>query len=214
MTEDYSHDKNIQQTFPPVCHSLTGASVDFVPDPRRMRAWYVFRIKYHKEIQVADELISRGVYAYVATKTVEKFKDGEVSVISAPLVNLVFAYLSPEEARGFAYGPGQIPYLTFYYNHFETVGDLGNPPLTVPEAEMLNFILATQSHNKHLRVLSYEDVKDRIGAKVCVRFGEFAGVQGRLVRLAGQQRVLIKMLGTTLIATAYVPTAFLGFLDD
>lgn len=214
ITEDSFNDKSNPHTFPPVCNSLSGVSVEYVPAPQQRRVWYVFRIKYHKEIFVADELISRGVYAYVATKVVEKYKDGEVSVSTVPLVNLVFAYLSFEEAQSFVSGPGHIPYLTFYYNHFESGENFRNPPLTVPESEILNFILATQSHNKHLRVLSYDDVKDRMGAKVLVRFGEFSGVEGRLIRLAGQQRVLIKMLGSTLIATAYVPTAFLGFIED
>ena len=39
--------------------------------------------------------------------------------------------------------------------------------------------------------------------------GEFRGVRGRVARLAGQQRVVVDLLGQFLIATAYIPTAFL-----
>jgi hypothetical protein len=43
--------------------------------------------------------------------------------------------------------------------------------------------------------------------------GLFKGVEGRVARVAGQQRVVISLSGIGLISTAYIPTAFLRCVD-
>ena len=196
-------------TFPDVRHSQTGVSVEYAPDPTKKQNWYVFRVTYNHEIQVTDALIQDGVYAYLATKRVDSFKDEQVVTKTIPLINLVFAYLTEQEAKDYTRGEKKIPHLTFYYNHFSTNNGQRNPPLTVRDDAMYNFILATQSQNKHIRVLTPADIHNHIGKEVRVIHGEFEGVRGRVARIAGQQRVVIDILDGMLIATAYVPTAFL-----
>lgn len=44
---------------------------------------------------------------------------------------------------------------------------------------------------------------------VRVMDGEFAGVEGRVARVSGQQRVVVEVEGVCLIATAYIPSAVL-----
>ena len=39
--------------------------------------------------------------------------------------------------------------------------------------------------------------------------GKFKGVAGRVARVCGQQRVVVEVEGLCLVATAYVPSAFL-----
>jgi transcription antitermination factor NusG len=39
--------------------------------------------------------------------------------------------------------------------------------------------------------------------------GPFKGVEGRVARVAGQQRVVISLTDVGLVSTAYIPTAFL-----
>ena len=47
------------------------------------------------------------------------------------------------------------------------------------------------------------------GDRVRVIEGAFRGVEGRIARAAGQQRVIVELEGLCLVATAYIPTAFL-----
>lgn len=47
------------------------------------------------------------------------------------------------------------------------------------------------------------------GDKVRIVDGDFAGVEGKVARVAGQQRVVIELPGVCLVATAYIPTAFI-----
>jgi transcription antitermination factor NusG len=39
--------------------------------------------------------------------------------------------------------------------------------------------------------------------------GAFAGVEGRVARVMGQQRVVVSLTKIGLVSTAYIPTAFL-----
>ena len=43
--------------------------------------------------------------------------------------------------------------------------------------------------------------------------GPFKGVEGRVARIAGQQRVVVSLSKIGLISTAYIPTAFLEILE-
>jgi transcription antitermination factor NusG len=47
------------------------------------------------------------------------------------------------------------------------------------------------------------------GDRVRVIGGQFVGVEGRVARVAGEQRVVVELQGVCLFATAYVPSAFL-----
>ena len=47
------------------------------------------------------------------------------------------------------------------------------------------------------------------GELVKVTDGPFKGVEGRVARVSGQQRVVIALTNIGLISTAYIPTAFL-----
>lgn len=42
--------------------------------------------------------------------------------------------------------------------------------------------------------------------------GKFKGVMRRVARVCGQQRVVVEVEGLCLVATAYVPSAFLEFI--
>ena len=44
---------------------------------------------------------------------------------------------------------------------------------------------------------------------VRVTDGEFKGVEGRVARVSGQQRVVVEVEGVCLISTAYIPSAFI-----
>lgn len=87
-----------------------------------------------------------------------------------------------------------------------------NPPLIVGYKEMMNFIRATMVDNEHIRVVDPEDCHYKSGDRVRVIYGAFKGVEGRVVRMAGQQRVAVTIEGLCTIVTAYIPTAFLETL--
>ena len=127
-----------------------------------------------------------------------------------PLIpNILFVYATPEKVEAYVKHTPALSYLSYYYNHFQTDAQGKNPPLTVPYEEMMNFIRATSVDNEHIQLVSPEQCRYKSGDLVRVVEGDFKGIVGKVARVRGQQCVVIEIEGLCMVATAYVPTAFI-----
>jgi len=194
--------------FPEAKSSKTGVSVKYAPDGNKN--WYVFRVSYGREDKASNFLVEDGTYTYIAKKIAEKYVGGKRKRYLQTLIpNLLFAYTTEEKAEEYVKDTPAISYLSYYYDHFEEDGNKKNPPLTIPEEEMNRFIRATCNMNKHLLYVQPSQCHFKGGEQVRIIDGPFAGVEGRVARVAGQQRVVISLPNIGLISTAYIPTAFI-----
>ena len=73
----------------------------------------------------------------------------------------------------------------------------------------MNFIKVTSVDNEHIRIVNPGQCHYKNGDIVRVMEGNFAGVEGRVARVAGQQRVVVEIKGVCAVVTAYIPNAFL-----
>ena len=200
------------EAFPEAKSSQTGVSVRYVPTSDKH--WYVFRVSYGREDKASDYLVEDGTYTYIAKKIVEKYVGGKrKSYLQTLIPNLLFAYVTEEKAEEYIRNTPAISYLSYYYNHFKQDENQKNPPLTVSDEEMNRFVLATCNMNKHLLFVQPSQCHFKGGEQVRVIDGPFAGVEGKVARVAGQQRVVISLSGIGLISTAYIPTAFIRRID-
>ena len=198
--------------FPEAKSSKTGVSVRYAPAPDKL--WYVFRVSYGRVDKASDFLVDNGTYTYIAKKMVEKYVGGKRKRYLQTLIpNLLFAYTTEAKAEEYVNNTPAISYLSYYYNHFKQDDDQKNPPLTVSDKEMGRFVLATSNRNKHLLFVQPSQCHFKGGEEVRVIDGPFAGVEGSVARVAGQQRVIVSLSGIGLISTAYIPTAFLRPID-
>ena len=188
--------------------SQTGVSVEYTPDSAKK--WYVFRITYGREQLAADYLIEHGTYAYLAMGWKQELRNGKKHRVLKPLFNLVFAYVTPDEAYTLVRDTPLCSFITFYYDHFTVALDYRNPPLTIPSVEMQSFIRATCLQDPHVMVVDPSLCNFLSDEEVLVTDGPFAGVRGRVVRVSRQNRVAVSLRGiSTLVVTAYIPAAFL-----
>lgn len=165
-------------------------SVKYVPDVNKR--WFVLRVTYGRERKAYDFIMNDHTEAYLPM-----------------FPNFLFVYATPEKVEKYVKQTPELHYLTYYYNHFK-VGEFGkNPPLTVGYNEMMNFIRVTSLNNEHVRLVESQHCHYKSGDKVRIVDGDFAGVEGRVARVAGQQWVVIELPGVCLVATAYIPTAFI-----
>ena len=199
-------------TIPETKSSKTGVSVRYVHTPDMN--WYVFRASYGREDRAADFLIENGTFAYVAKRYAYKMVKGKPKKVLEPLIpNLLFAYTTEEKADEYVKKTPALSYLTYYYNHCETDAYKKNPPLTISCKEMENFILATCNRSEHLKFVTESQCHYKGGETVRVTDGIFKGVEGKVARVAGQQRVIVSLSKVGLVSTAYVPTAFLTIIS-
>ena len=201
------------ETIPEAKSSQTGVSVRYVPAPDK--SWYVFRASYGREDKASDYIVEDGTYVYIAKRYARKSVNGEQKKVLETLIpNLLFVYTTEDKAKEYVKDTPSLSYLTYYYNHFELDDDQKNPPLTVTRKEMENFIIATCNNNEHLKFVEEEQCHFKGGEIVKVIDGLFKGVEGRVARVSGQQRVIVTLSQVGLVSTAYVPTAFLSIISD
>ena len=198
----------IPDAIPSAKSSRNGVSVEYTHDASKQ--WFVFRASYGRVDKAYDYIVEDGAYAYVAKREVVKDVQGKRKRVLEPLIpNLIFVYTTEKTAYLYAKDTPELSYLSFYYNHFRKTDDQKNPPLTIPYKEMENFIRATSTHDQHLLFVDPARCHFKSGELVRVTEGAFKGVEGKVARVSGQQRVILKLSEVGLISTAYIPTAFI-----
>lgn len=201
----------------PKANAVQGVSVGYAPDPRK--AWHVLRVLYGQGRKAFDELRLRGVEGlYFPTHKVvkERIVDGKTKRVKADepyLPNIIFMYNTAQEVDRCVRGDNRVEHITYYYDHFTETQYGKNPPLTIPRQQMDNFIRLTSIDNEHIRVVTPRQCHFKSGDTVRIVAGGFSGITGRVARIAGQQRVVIELPNVCLVATAYIPSAFLERME-
>jgi len=200
-------------TIPEAVSALTGVSVEYVPAPDKR--WYVFRASYGRENKAFDYIVADGTFVYIAKRYTHKSVNGKQKKVLETLIpNLLFVYSTEEKVEEYVKNTPALSFLTYYYNHFELDKGQKNPPLTISRKEMENFIIATCNQSEHLKLVTESQCHFKGGETVMVIDGMFKGVEGRVARVSGQQRVVISLTDVGLISTAYIPTAFLRMKNE
>ena len=196
------------ETIPEAKSSQTGVSVKYVPTLGK--SWYVFRASYGREDKASDYIVEDGTFVYIAKRYARKtINSKQKKVLETLIPNLLFVYTTDEKADEYVKHTPALSYLTYYYNHFELDDNLNNPPLTVSCKEMENFIIATCNKSEHLKFVDMSQCHFKGGETVKITDGLFKGVEGKVARVSGQQRVIVSLSNVGLISTAYIPTAFI-----
>lgn len=143
-------------------------------------------------------------------KIVEKVRQKHLVRTLKPLIpNMLFVYSDKQTIQSFIKENNELPIISFYYNHFEKEKTGIDKLLTIPTAQMDNFILATRVRNQHTMLVDTATVTFKTGDLVRIVEGDFVGVVGKVARIKGQKRVVVTLEGVCSIATAYIPSAFL-----
>lgn len=184
-----------------------GVSVRYAFDTNKY--WYVLRITYNRLDKAQDNIDINKAEVYLPLHYVVKVINGKKKRLKEPLLpNILFVYTTEDYIESVVKDPAN-DYITYYYNHFAKDNYGNNPPLTVRYSEMMNFIRLTSIDNEHIFTVEPEHCHYKNGDPVKIIAGDFIGVEGRVARISGQQRVVVKLDGLCLVATAYIPTAFI-----
>ena len=82
--------------------------------------------------------------------------------------------------------------------------------LIVPDKQMNDFMFLLDFSKEMVEVVN-ENLKK--GDKVRVIKGDFAGIEGELIRVKGHKRVVVRLEGVVSLATAYIPGSFLEKIE-
>lgn len=198
-----------------VKNSQTGVSSNCVPKEKKQ--WFVLRATYGRAEKALGYLQAKNVETYLPMHYVIKEIDGKRKLVNEPLLpNIIFAYMTREKTYEFVKKPSLTASWLKYYTDKTKPIELKtgkNPPVIIPDNEMINFIKLTSVNSEHIMVLPPERCHFKSGDLVRVIDGAFTGVIGRVGRAAGQQRVFVELEGVCNVATAYIPNDFIQSIE-
>lgn len=188
-----------------------GVSVENVPVGNKQ--WFVLRVSYGRIDKAKTNVEAKGMECYVPLQYKEVRKQGKKRIITTPLLpSFIFVYATAEQVETLLHDNKVVAnesksLLSYYFNHTIHLQDNPNrnPPLTIQDEAMNNFIRLTSIKNPHIIPVTSNNTQFKLGDMVIVTEGEFKGIHGRVARIAGQQRVVVELFDGCLVATAHVP---------
>ena len=186
-----------------------GVSVENVSGANEQ--WFVLRVSYGRILKAQTYIEGKGIDCYVPLRYKQITKQGKKRIVTEPLLpSFIFVHASCSQVEALCRNVNASdsrPLLSFYYDHtsYREAAPDKNPPLTISDSAMDNFIRLTSIKNPHIIPVTSENIMYKFGDEVVVTEGEFIGIHGRVARIAGQQRVVVELFDGCLVATAYVP---------
>lgn len=173
----------------------------------------MLRVSYGRIIKAKAFIEAKGLECYVPLRYKEVRKQGKKRIITKPLLpSIIFLIATVEQVETLIHDNKVMTnesqaLLSYYFDHTIHRQDNPNrnPPLTIRDEAMNNFIRLTSIKNPHIIPVISNNIQFKLGDNVIVTEGEFKGVHGRVARISGQQRVIVELFDGCLVATAYVP---------
>jgi len=165
--------------------------------------WYAIKVKCQTERKVKTWLDDLAIENFIPFRTVLFERNGRKIAREKPIVpGLLFvrtnyrtARILPIESRI------KLVYLRNHENH---------QLLVVPDKQMEDFMFLLDLSESAVRV---ENANLKRGDRVRVIKGDFAGIEGELIRIKGHKRVVVRLEGLFSLATTYIPSAFLEKIE-
>lgn len=196
---------------PSISKKKDGVSVENVPI--RNKQWFVLRVSYGRIDKAKTFVEAKGMECYVPLRYKEVKKQGKKRIATTTLLpSFIFVHATVEQVETLLHDNKVVAnesraLLSYYFDHTIQRQDNSNrnPPLTIRDEAMNNFIRLNSIKNPYVIPVTSNNVQFKLGDNVVVIEGEFKGVHGRVARIAGQQRVIVELFDECLVATAYVP---------
>lgn len=185
-----------------------------VPQLYTIPAWYPMRVTYGREVKVKEYLDSLHIENFLPMhyELVDP-GDGNKKRMLVPAVrNLIFVHGSRAEITSLKTTRRELQPLRYITKHFaESKAD---NLLTVPDAQMQNFMRVASVQDESVMFLDSGDYLNKVGRRVLITEGYFAGVEGVIKRIKKNKHVVVQLEGLTAVAITYVPASCLKELGE
>ena len=185
-----------------------------VPLLRSERAWYPMRVTYGREVKVKEALDNLGIENFLPMhyELVDPGDGNKRRMLVPAIHNLIFVHDSREDITLLKTTRREFQPLRYITKHFaESVAD---NILTVPETQMRNFMRVASVQDDSVIFLDNSDYLSKVGRRVLITEGYFAGVEGVVKRIKKNKHVVVQLEGLAAVAVTYVPASCLRALDD
>ena len=159
-------------------------------------AWYPFRVTYSLEMKFKAYLDALGIENFIPLHYVPPEGSGAKRKLVPVVHNLIFvraAQATVQSLKRTSPFADQIRYIMSLTER---------RPLTIPPKQMRDFIAVAGTYEEQLLYLPTDEVRLQAGDRVRITGGIWAGVEGHLLRVKGDCRVVVEIRGFMAVATA------------
>ena len=166
--------------------------------------WYAARVKYRTEKKIKSFLEENQIECYIPFKKVIVEQEGKRIEKEKPaLPCFVFVRASYRKALDIALA---CSYSLSYIYSLDT-----KKLQVVPDKQMQDFMFLLDFPEKSFQI---ENTNLKKGDRVRVAHGEFAGIEGELIRIKGHKRVVVRLEGLFSLVTTYIPGSYLEKIEN
>ena len=180
-----------------------------VPLLRSEVAWYPMRVTYGREVKVKEALDNLGIENFLPMhyELVDPGDGNKRRMLVPAIHNLIFVHDSREDITRLKTTKREFQPLRYITKRFaESIDD---NILTVPDGQMQNFIRVASVQDDSVMFLETGDYINKIGQRVQITEGYFAGVEGVVKRIKKNKHVVVQLEGLAAVAITYVPATCL-----
>ena len=182
---------------PSISKDKGGVSVENVPSENKQ--WFVLRVTYGRILKAKALIETKGLECYVPLRYKHINKNGKKRIIIAPLLpSFLFVYATTAQVESLLYeikisSEGNRNLLSYYFDHTICRQDNPdrNPPLTIRNDAMDNFIRLTSIKNPHIIPVTTEIIQYKLGDMVIVTDGDFKGSSVKCVDACRVERIAL-----------------------
>ena len=189
-------------------------SPSYARNDEDMVRWYPMRVTYNRELKVNDSLKQLSIETFLPVRQQLVERAGKRRYEEVPLVrSLLFVHASRQAITDLKMTRPECSPLRYMMTR--PLDPRQQPQvMTVPDRQMENFIRVASADASRVMFLDYTAVAVKLGRRVMIVDGDFAGVEGVVKRIKKNRHVVVELEDVAAVAIAFVPPAFLRFIDD
>jgi transcription antitermination factor NusG len=167
-------------------------------------AWYVLRITYNRALKCKENLDKMEIKNFIPMHYIIVVKGDKKKRKLVPVVqNLIFVYTTKSTIDHIKQNTDMSSFVRY------TMDKSTGKPMTVPDKQMQDFITIAGSGDEQVLFLSATEISLKKGDKVRITKGIWAGVEGELLRIKGDRRVVVNIRGIMAVATVFIHPSWL-----
>jgi len=166
--------------------------------------WYVAKVRYQTERKMKSWLDQLSIENFIPFRTVLVERNGRKFQKEKPVVpGLLFIKTNYQTAHTL---PVESSNKMVYLRNLDS-----HQLLIVPDKQMQDFMFLLDFSESAVRIVN---TNLKRGDRVRVIKGDFAGIEGELVRIKGHKRVVVRLEGLFSLATTYIPGSYLEKIEE
>ena len=172
-------------------------------------SWYPMRVTYGREMSIKSYLDELGVENFLPLQyqTVEH-NDTRSRKLLPAVRNLIFVHSSKEVITRLKHEYARIEPLLYMTRTLRSENGR-KEILVVPDDQMQNFMRVAAVQDERVLYLKKGDYLNKVGKKVRIIDGLFTGVEGKILRINKNKKVVVELEDIVSVAVAFVPSQFI-----